>query len=107
LHLASSSGSYPIHHTFPTRRSSDLTDAGNNTRRTNGPGADANLDAVGTRFHQGQRSGSSCNIAAYHLHAWVVLFDPADAIDHPRSEEHTSELQSRFDLVCRRLLEKK
>src|SRR5699024_5733990 len=29
--------------------------------------------------------------------------DPADV----RSEEHTSELQSRFDLVCRLLLEKK
>src|SRR5699024_11697031 len=27
--------------------------------------------------------------------------------DHVRSEEHTSELQSRFDLVCRLLLEKK
>src|SRR5699024_11994216 len=27
--------------------------------------------------------------------------------DHRRSEEHTSELQSRFDLVCRVLLEKK
>src|SRR5699024_12748803 len=26
--------------------------------------------------------------------------------DEHRSEEHTSELQSRFDLVCRRLLEK-
>src|SRR5699024_11665137 len=26
---------------------------------------------------------------------------------HTRSEEHTSELQSRFDLVCRLLLEKK
>src|SRR2546421_9226527 len=26
---------------------------------------------------------------------------------HPRSEEHTSELQSRSDLVCRLLLEKK
>src|SRR5699024_12192416 len=26
---------------------------------------------------------------------------------HNRSEEHTSELQSRFDLVCRLLLEKK
>src|SRR5207249_6257666 len=26
---------------------------------------------------------------------------------HIRSEEHTSELQSRFDLVCRLLLEKK
>src|SRR5699024_12057506 len=31
--------------------------------------------------------------------------DPGDA--RPRSEEHTSELQSRFDLVCRLLLEKK
>src|SRR5699024_11556445 len=27
--------------------------------------------------------------------------------NHNRSEEHTSELQSRFDLVCRLLLEKK
>src|SRR5699024_11692840 len=27
--------------------------------------------------------------------------------DRERSEEHTSELQSRFDLVCRLLLEKK
>src|SRR5699024_11995131 len=27
--------------------------------------------------------------------------------DHERSEEHTSELQSRFDRVCRLLLEKK
>src|SRR5699024_12067431 len=30
----------------------------------------------------------------------------ASSLD-PRSEEHTSELQSRFDLVCRLLLEKK
>src|SRR5207249_8888998 len=28
-------------------------------------------------------------------------------VSRPRSEEHTSELQSRFDLVCRLLLEKK
>src|SRR5699024_12471800 len=28
-------------------------------------------------------------------------------IENERSEEHTSELQSRFDLVCRLLLEKK
>src|SRR2546422_8562674 len=34
---------------------------------------------------------------------------PADARRHraPRSEEHTSELQSRLHLVCRLLLEKK
>src|SRR2546422_1116162 len=30
-----------------------------------------------------------------------------DSIDQPRSEEHTSELQSRLHLVCRLLLEKK
>src|SRR5699024_12219778 len=30
-----------------------------------------------------------------------------DALKELRSEEHTSELQSRFDLVCRLLLEKK
>src|SRR5690349_23073915 len=30
-----------------------------------------------------------------------------ELLDAPRSEEHTSELQSRRDLVCRLLLEKK
>src|SRR5699024_12092329 len=37
------------------------------------------------------------------------LFVPAinKLIAYNRSEEHTSELQSRFDLVCRLLLEKK
>src|SRR2546421_3417366 len=34
------------------------------------------------------------------------LFDAGDG-DDARSEEHTSELQSRSDLVCRLLLEKK
>src|SRR5207249_5475646 len=32
---------------------------------------------------------------------------PAPSRTRRRSEEHTSELQSRFDLVCRLLLEKK
>src|SRR5207249_10333016 len=39
------------------------------------------------------------------LHKEIVYF--ADQARHFRSEEHTSELQSRFDLVCRLLLEKK
>src|SRR5699024_12561430 len=30
-----------------------------------------------------------------------------EAVEEARSEEHTSELQSRFDLVCRLLLDKK
>src|SRR5207249_12018327 len=44
----------------------------------------------------------------------ILSLDPATLPDslrvaslHVRSEEHTSELQSRFDLVCRLLLEKK
>src|SRR5699024_12418506 len=40
----------------------------------------------------------------------TVIRDREDAenwFDLNRSEEHTSELQSRFDLVCRLLLEKK
>src|SRR5437868_10150245 len=42
-----------------------------------------------------------------------MMISLVSAISHeccsigPRSEEHTSELQSRFDLVCRLLLEKK
>src|SRR5438067_9701948 len=37
-----------------------------------------------------------------HSRLWTVF-----AVYPCRSEEHTSELQSRFDLVCRLLLEKK
>src|SRR5689334_23602831 len=42
----------------------------------------------------------------------VILQEPraagrADVFRHDRSEEHTSELQSQFHLVCRLLLEKK
>src|SRR5690606_31740312 len=36
-----------------------------------------------------------------------VDFFPSDVAQKPRSEEHTSELQSRENLVCRLLLEKK
>src|SRR3712207_7143129 len=36
-----------------------------------------------------------------------VTFEAAVPADHERSEEHTSELQSRQYLVCRLLLEKK
>src|SRR5699024_7085245 len=37
----------------------------------------------------------------------VTIGHPADGRADERSEEHTSELQSRFDLVCRLLLDKK
>src|SRR5438067_5572587 len=41
---------------------------------------------------------------AFHLGAHQ---EPGGRVGGVRSEEHTSELQSRFDLVCRLLLEKK
>src|SRR5438105_10965545 len=42
------------------------------------------------------------------VHAWRQLYPDAELLRiTPRSEEHTSELQSRVDLVCRLLLEKK
>src|SRR5699024_11866547 len=37
----------------------------------------------------------------------IVACPPGKKLTKIRSEEHTSELQSRFDLVCRLLLEKK
>src|SRR5436190_11755893 len=69
-------------HSFPTRRSSDLSLL-----------ADATAEACtacgsGKEGHAGWTTGGSASIRV-------------------RSEEHTSELQSHSDLVCRLLLEKK
>src|SRR5699024_12112208 len=51
------------------------------------------------------------NIALFSYVTFVLLGDPFNInqsiVSWIRSEEHTSELQSRFDLVCRLLLEKK
>src|SRR5437868_13004219 len=49
------------------------------------------------RSDLGSRATSACHIAS----------DALARATSGRSEEHTSELQSRFDLVCRLLLEKK
>src|SRR3989442_11799808 len=43
----------------------------------------------------------------YEAHHGVDITDPAIVAAAERSEEHTSELQSRPHLVCRLLLEKK
>src|SRR5699024_12613258 len=76
-------------HSFPTRRSSDLRARGSRAAR-NAPGPGP-----------GWRSRSPATIPGRSP-------DPIAAHwCRSRSEEHTSELQSRFDLVCRLLLEKK
>src|SRR5437868_13183020 len=57
-----------------------------------------------------------CNKSKYNASVTSLCDSSANAVTEfitnpilalPRSEEHTSELQSRFDLVCRLLLEKK
>src|SRR5699024_12841010 len=80
-------------HSFPTRRSSDL---------------------ILIRFRNiaysiGSVAALACDtiiiLGAYSIcWGWMPF---SLEIDQTRSEEHTSELQSRFDLVCRLLLEKK
>src|SRR5437773_3516072 len=83
-------------HSFPTRRSSDLGWA--HMARPSSKSGLAGI-MVGCRTPGSPRSimisvprSTCCEIAC--------------AIS-PRSEEHTSELQSHHDLVCRLLLEKK
>src|SRR2546422_1827927 len=51
-------------------------------------------------------SGMTGKEAAILMHCHVAESDPI-ALKRVRSEEHTSELQSRLHLVCRLLLEKK
>src|SRR5262249_59205793 len=94
-------------HSFPTRRSSDLT-ATPPTARPSGRRR---------RRRKNKHHGQACARASAErqrseggdaAHAG----EPAEAqlacpIDPRRSEEHTSELQSLTNLVCRLLLEKK
>src|SRR5690242_21437288 len=80
-------------HSFPTRRSSDLAVV---------PDCRSEHRASVHRGHQ--RAGNFWNRAGR-----LVLEQPLLAAGGlaQRSEEHTSELQSHVNLVCRLLLEKK
>src|SRR5699024_11775084 len=92
---------------FPTRRSSDLQV--NYIRNS----VKATVDA-----YSGEVSLYAWEPEEPLLQAWQNVYDTsiqpysemsAELMNHvrypERSEEHTSELQSRFDLVCRLLLE--
>src|SRR5437868_8647521 len=81
LHLRS-----PTSTLFPTRRSSDLH----------------GMPAFGEFFP----TNCSC-VESPRTPGFIQSEKPRPEIPKIRSEEHTSELQSRFDLVCRLLLEKK
>src|SRR5437868_10236764 len=58
------------------------------------------IDVLGTKANAADALAGGLMTVKPHL-------DTSDVAVRERSEEHTSELQSRFDLVCRLLLEKK
>src|SRR5699024_12814550 len=90
---------------FPTRRSSDLRahDSSSGTHRTCTTGQSLARRSTAGRNRPGSRA-SSCRPA--WLSDRSSRRTPAGS-QATRSEEHTSELQSRFELVCRLLLAKK
>src|SRR5207248_11446386 len=91
-------------HSFPTRRSSDLigapTAGAPATRDWNS--AAINSKAL-SRTRSSRREGVLLKRSDVKKVGRVTPCAPPDI----RSEEHTSELQSPYDLVCRLLLEKK
>src|SRR5690606_40984575 len=84
-------------HSFPTRRSSDLN----------------NLGVPGMRMDMAEIPGmGSVNGNMYFERLlpdqdYLKTYFTYSTTQNHRSEEHTSELQSRENLVCRLLLEKK
>src|SRR5699024_12329556 len=91
ISIAFRSSAYPLNlHSFPTRRSSDLA---------------ACLDIQNDDpYLRNFRNGHCINLRFARVSHRKLGMGRRRWY---RSEEHTSELQSRFDLVCRLLLEKK
>src|SRR5690242_21318732 len=91
-------------HSFPTRRSSDL--AAGRARRPQPaavPAAGTSAAAIRSRAASGVGASSTRSAAPRSANASSMT----RSIAARRSEEHTSELQSHVNLVCRLLLEKK
>src|SRR5690606_39832351 len=87
-------------HSFPTRRSSDLEVSGSERRREARGSAQTHLDS-----RPPPHRGAPVRVSGRDAHR-ATRPGPLDRAS-ARSEEHTSELQSRENLVCRLLLEKK
>src|SRR5207249_11741015 len=90
---------------FPTRRSSDLSGRYGDLRAAAGIVGTADLrlgDRVAPVLEAQVAASRQRFRGIRHGAPWT---EPGEI--PTRSEEHTSELQSRFDLVCRLLLEKK
>src|SRR5437870_1176613 len=88
-------------HTRPTSRIKKKRGPKLKARRVRVPGSgDARAEAIGGTSRAGSRRSGTRVLLVGH-------FDRSQYFGDYRSEEHTSELQSRGHLVCRLLLEKK
>src|SRR5207249_5750275 len=92
---------------FPTRRSSDLRPLEFFAERLRDGAAQVYYPEVTFVYYSGECQRVSRLIGAYRRHFERLTREPESDRQRPlfvqRSEEHTSELQSRFDLVCRLL----
>src|SRR5690606_42056896 len=86
-------------HSFPTRRSSDLPPGHRALPLRSGEG--------GVLLRRGRGRDDLPRRRRHPRDRGRALPEPAAPRERRRSEEHTSELQSRENLVCRLLLEKK
>src|SRR5699024_12740609 len=104
LSYRSSSVYSPDLHSFPTRRSSDLDVTIVLVVRDQ-------LSLLNSVYLQRVKSLTLMPSFSEYVDRSLALgrfdLERSFAQWYDRSEEHTSELQSRFDLVCRLLLEKK
>src|SRR5699024_11270796 len=109
-HFSFSSSGGPRHlHSFPTRRSSDLGKMVSLSTIIPTPDGYTTMGDVEPGHEVIGRDGRPVRVAAKspvktRPDLYRVTFSDGQSV---RSEEHTSELQSRFELVCRLLLEKK
>src|SRR5690606_41124886 len=94
-------------HSFPTRRSSDLPQLWHiGMVRQEGQGPFPEAPAVGPSGLRIDGTEAGRTMTQKDIDDVIAAFAEAAAAAE-RSEEHTSELQSRENLVCRLLLEKK
>src|SRR5690606_41017536 len=92
---------------FPTRRSSDLTASFAMGMLDEGAGQYDALSFADAADRLGMQWGTGAGLDDASVYVSALKMNLEPSIELMRSEEHTSELQSRENLVCRLLLEKK
>src|SRR5205807_9765235 len=94
-------------HSFPTRRSSDLRRVRAHVGPDHRQCCDREEEGEAEPARRASERPANEQVAAQPVAEREALEDGRVRVEGLRSEEHTSELQSPCNLVCRLLLEKK